>query len=117
MSQVESVGSQAIVEVTTNLSTQETVMDIMNSDATTSTMGFLLGFLYVFKFNKKTLESPLSSLFDASLNGFLTSIAAAFVSGWLPTKMKFILPVTAIFSCVYYIRNGMIQRKSDGSDK
>jgi hypothetical protein len=117
MSQVESVGSQAIVKVTTNLPTQETVMDILNSDATTSTMGFLLGFLYVFRFNNKTLECPLSSLFDASLNGCLTSIAAGFVSGWLPIKMKFILPVTAIFSCMYYIRNGMIQRKSDSSDK
>jgi uncharacterized ion transporter superfamily protein YfcC len=65
--------------------------------------GFLIGFFYKFRFNKDTLEYPLSTIFYAAICGLLTYMGAMLVAGFLPEEFRFIIVVTAIASCVYYI--------------
>ena len=64
--------------------------------------GFFLGFIYTLKLNKKTLDYPLTSLANASINGIFTSYGALVASAFIPKPMHFSIPVTVIASCIYY---------------
>lgn len=78
------------------------LIDVMNSDLAITTSGFLLGFIHNFKFNKQTLNNPLSTIFGSSICGFFTSIGAEIVAGFLPPNLRFLIPTTIMSSCAYY---------------
>jgi len=79
-----------------------TVLVKLNSDQSVSVSGFMIGFLYDFKFNRRTLHFPLSTIFNSAIAGFFTAIGAKIVSGFIPSNLKFIIPLMAIASCFYY---------------
>lgn len=74
----------------------------LNKDETVLASGFAVGFLYEFKFNKKTLEQPLSTIFSSSISGLFCSFGAVIVGSIVPPHMKFIIPVTSVVACGYY---------------
>jgi len=94
-----------IFELLTLMSTIMKVMASLNSETVIVTSGFMIGFLYEFKFNKKTLDNPLSTIFNSSISGFIMSIGASIVGGFIPSPMKCIIPLTAVASCAYYKYN------------
>jgi hypothetical protein len=102
-----------------------TALATLNSNQVVYSSGFMIGFVYDFKFNKKTLHFPLSTIFNSAISGFFTAIGADIVSGFLPPSLKFIIPVAAIASCIYYKfvdmfgvqPNNRITEKSEKSEK
>lgn len=78
------------------------VCNLLSSDESIATAGFMLGFLHRFKFNKKTLDKPLSTFIDASINGCSASIGALFASMFLPYNLRFIVSVTSICATIHY---------------
>lgn len=79
-----------------------TALAKLNSDQSVTLSGFMIGFIYSFKFNKRTLQYPLSTIFDSALSGFLTAWGADIVGNFIPPNLRFIIPLTAIASCIYY---------------
>lgn len=74
----------------------------LNSPRVVLGSGFMIGFVYDLKFNERTLEYPLSSIFNASIGGFITYLGAAIVHDFIPWRLRFIVPLTAGASCIYY---------------
>lgn len=74
----------------------------LNSDSVVASSGFMLGFVHEFKFNKKTLDAPLSAMFSASISGFVTSIGASIVGTLTPHPYRALIPVAALVSCAYH---------------
>jgi hypothetical protein len=79
-----------------------TLVTTLNSESVVVLSGFMIGFVNRVKFNTNTLENPLSSLFDASVLGFFTSLGAKIVASFLPSNLKFMIPTLAVLSCIYY---------------
>lgn len=78
------------------------ILKTLNSDNTIVMSGFMIGFLPSF-WNKNTYERPLSSLYDSSVSGFFCSIGSSLISVLIPPQFRFVIPATAMFSCVHYI--------------
>lgn len=91
------------------------VITVLNSEQSVTISGFVNGFLYDFKFNTKTLQNPFATIFNASISGFITSIGAGIVGGFVPEELKFLIPLSAIASCVYYKYNDLKESKSPKS--
>jgi len=70
--------------------------------------GFMIGFTHALKFNKETLDHPLSSLFTASIEGCLTYWGASIVCDLIPTEVRIAIPVLATASCIYYKYNDIM---------
>lgn len=87
-------------------------MTVLNSERAVATSGFMLGFLYDFKFNAQTLQNPLTTILNASIAGFITSIGAAIVGGFVPEELRFLIPLSAVASCIYYKYNDLKESKS-----
>jgi hypothetical protein len=79
-----------------------TALANLNSEQYVLSSGFMIGFIYSFKFNRRTLHYPLSTIFDSALSGYLTLWGAKIVSNYLPSNLRFIIPLAAIASCIYY---------------
>jgi glucan phosphoethanolaminetransferase (alkaline phosphatase superfamily) len=79
----------------------------LSSENAILTSGFMIGFCHQFKFNKVTLEYPLTTTFQASIYGIFTSIGALFVADLLPGRMRIIIPIIATVSCAYYKYNDL----------
>lgn len=79
-----------------------TIVSYLNSEKVVLASGFMIGFMYGFKFNKKTLENPLSTIFNSAVSGFFCYIGAGLVEGFLPRPFKLIIPATAVASISYY---------------
>lgn len=78
------------------------IYNLLNDDESVATAGFMVGFLYRFKFNNRTLDNPLSTILKSSVVGAATSLGASFVGDLLPYSLKFIVPVTSFFVIVHY---------------
>jgi hypothetical protein len=78
------------------------ILQILNSDIAVRTSGFMVGFMYEFKFKRQTLDAPLSAILNASVSGFFTFLGAIIVSIFVPIPIRFIIPVTSTLACVYY---------------
>lgn len=91
------------------------ILTILSTPDAIISSGFMIGFVHSFKFSEQTLESPLSSLLNASMSGFLTCIGATFVADFIPPQLKFIIPLLAICSCVYYKVNDLFPPKNPPS--
>ena len=67
------------------------------------TVGFALGFLYDFKFNKETLLNPLSTIFNSTLSGVVTLWGASILCGIFPPPLLCATTILGTTSCVYYV--------------
>ncbi len=89
------------------------ILNSLNSEQIVMGSGFMIGFLYEFKLSKRTVNNPLTTIFNASIGGFLTYIGTGVISSILPPGMLFIIPVTAGVSCVYWKYNDIKKDKKD----
>ncbi len=80
----------------------EKILTILNTDDSVRMGGFLVGFMSSFKFEKNTLENPLSTFFISAILGGFCSWGAGIVGGMMPSKFKFMIPIVAIVSSFYY---------------
>lgn len=78
------------------------IIKMLNDPKVIQTSGFMIGFMYEFKFRKKTLDNPLSAIFIAAFSGIVTSINASYISACLPEPVKCVIPITGIVACIYY---------------
>ena len=69
--------------------------------------GFMIGFMHRLKFTTETLDQPLSTLFDSAWAGFFTCFGAQIVADFLPPQLKFMIPLLAMCSCIYYKSNDL----------
>ena len=74
----------------------------LNSEKAVVYSSFIFGFTYNFKFNKKTLENPMSTLFNSTVDGFLYSVAGVIIGDLMPPQIRFVIPMLVTSSCVYY---------------
>lgn len=81
------------------------LMTVLNSTQAIETAGFLSGFMYGLKFDKSTLEHPLATIFQSSINGSIMAWCAGFVAEYLPERLRFFIPVTIAASIVYWKYN------------
>ena len=72
------------------------------SDGAMFNSGFFLGFIQTVKFNKTTLDNPLSTIWDASLNGMFTGLGGLLASTFIPRPLKCIIPMSVLVCCIYY---------------
>ncbi|QKF94212.1 hypothetical protein QKU48_gp0754 [Fadolivirus algeromassiliense] len=89
----------------------------LNNDSAVVTSGFMIGFMHELKFNESTLQNPLSTIFSASISGFITSLGASVVGSILPQQMRFIIPIAAVTSCSYYKYKDLKGPKSTNNNK
>ena len=85
------------------------LLNVLNSEAVVLSSGFMFGFINGIGFNKDTLHSPLSTLFNASVYGFFTYLGVGFVSVFLPQPLHFLIPTLTASSCVYHKYNDLRQ--------
>lgn len=90
------------MEIESELASVSDILNTLNTDESVQAAGFMIGFMYRFKFNHETLYNPLTTIYEASLYGYVTRIGSSFLSGMMPDNIKFIVPLTAITSCIYY---------------
>ena len=89
------------------MSTVDMILKTLNSTNAVLTSGFLIGFTYELKFSKKTLQYPLSTLFNSVIGGFITFLGASLLHDFIPPNLRFIVPVLATASCLYYKYNDL----------
>lgn len=74
-------------------------MNILRSDSPAVVTGFLYGFIDSMTSNSKSLDSPLSSVVSAGINGIIYGSLAGFVSAIvLPGVSKPLLPAILVLS-------------------
>ncbi len=78
------------------------ILSILNTDYAVLLGGFLIGFARCFKLERKTLKYPLSVLWKSTCVGAICSTATGFVGHSMPSEVKFMIPVMAIISYIYY---------------
>jgi hypothetical protein len=78
------------------------LLDELSTPQAIAFSGFLLGFMSEFKFNKSTLENPLTTILEAGFSGIITSLGAVMVGAFIPPGFRFIIPVTSIVACIHY---------------
>lgn len=86
--------------------------DILCSKNVVLGSGFMIGFMYDFKFNEKTLQNPLTTIGNGCINGFMTYLGTHILYGILPLPVTAIIPITATASCVYYKYNDVFNPHS-----
>lgn len=69
--------------------------------------GFMLGFFWTFKFNADTLLNPMSTLLLSILNGGFMSFVAGLVADFTPYGLRFLIPIVAFPSCIFYVMCGL----------
>src|SRR5258705_2036050 len=84
------------------MSRMRIIFDALNSDQAVKIGGFAFGFIHRLKFNSKTLDRPLSTIFGAAWEGFWCGLGAIMVSDFLPKKLRCVIPLIALISCLYY---------------
>ena len=85
-----------------NILLQNTYL-LLSSKKTVCTVGFGIGFLYNFKFNRKTLVNPLSTIFGSAIEGVVTCCGAVILSEILPPPLLLGTTLLGLTSCGYYI--------------
>ena len=90
------------------------IFKYLNSETAIVNAGFLLGFMHA---SDKIVETPLSTIFNASIQGALTSIGASIVGGFLPSGIRFIIPVAVFISCNQYLFNKKDKKESKDKKK
>ena len=73
-------------------------MDFLFSDVPASIVGFAYGFLDSICANKKPLDSPLSAVASATINGLVYGFGATLVSCIIPKPAKPVLPTILALS-------------------
>lgn len=86
------------------------IFDILCSKNIVLGSGFMIGFVYEFKFEETTLKYPLSTIGNSCINGFITYSAAHILYGLLPLPVTAIIPITAGASCAYYKYNDIFNK-------
>lgn len=94
----------------------ESMLQTLNSEEAVLISGFMIGFMYDFKFTTETLEYPLTTIFNSALSGLLTFIGAGLVAGFLHKDLHFIIPVTAVASCLYYKWKDLTPKRKNKKD-
>lgn len=84
--------NNAIISIVKNLNSENVIVG----------SGFMIGFMYDFKFNKKTLDNPLSTILNSLIGGFFCSLGASIVGSIIPYPYRMIIPCVATASCIKY---------------
>ena len=78
------------------------IFSTLNSPRVILGSGFMIGFVYELKLNEKTLEYPLTTICNATLGGFITYLGTELMYEFIPPNLRFVIPVAACASCIYY---------------
>ena len=85
------------------------MFNTLNSSRVVLGSGFMIGFVYELKLSKRTLEYPLTTICDATLGGFVTYLGTELLYEFIPMNLRFVIPLAACASCVYYKYNDINQ--------
>jgi len=89
------------------------LFDILNSHKVVLAAGFASGFVYAFKFTKRTLDYPLTTIFNSAASGLLTLWGTSLFFESVPDELRFIIPLTVGASCLYWKYNDLFHNKKD----
>lgn len=89
------------------------ILTTLNSPKAVLTAGFLSGFIYNFKLSKRTLNYPLSTLFNSALSGMITLFGSSFLLKWFHEDFRFIIPLTVATSCIYWKYTDLFYNKKN----
>ncbi len=89
------------------ITTLQQLFSSLNSNCTFVLSSFVLGMLLTLKDNTikdndKFLSNPLKKYIQVLSNGFLSASLAQFVAVIIPQKIRFIVPLTTLLTCIYY---------------
>ena len=91
----------------------DTLLDTLNSNQVVLSSGFAAGFVYAFKLSKRTLNYPLTTLFESALQGMLTLFGTSYIIDFFPENFRFIIPCTIAASCIFWKYNDLFHNKKN----
>jgi hypothetical protein len=90
-----------------------TLFESLNSNKAVLASGFAAGFVYAFKLSKRTLNYPLTTLFESALEGTLTLFMISLIIGYFPENFRFVIPCTVAASCIFWKYNDLFHNKKN----